>query len=115
MVVPNQHSLVRQKGPFLGADLHPGSQGAEGGSKARSGTGATRSEREHGEDPPFDASEHPAAIEGRRADFPPLSVARVVESVLGTAFKKRVTLIFQSSGSMQVRTLSRKYSSSRMP
>ena len=38
------HSLVRLKGPFLGADLHPGSSGAQGRSKARSGTGATRSE-----------------------------------------------------------------------
>src|SRR5260370_29843706 len=38
------HSLVRLKGPFLGADLHPGSPGAQVGSKARSGTGATRSE-----------------------------------------------------------------------
>ena len=37
-------SLVRLKGPFLGADLHPGSPGAQGRSKARSGTGATRSE-----------------------------------------------------------------------
>src|SRR5260370_42357702 len=32
------------KGPFVGADLHSGSPGAQGGSKARSGTGATRSE-----------------------------------------------------------------------
>src|SRR5271165_3317351 len=38
------HSLVRLKGPFLGADLHPRSPGARVGSKARSGTGATRSE-----------------------------------------------------------------------
>src|SRR5260370_41658985 len=37
------HSLVRLKGPFLGADLHPGSPGAQVGSKVGSGTGATRS------------------------------------------------------------------------
>jgi hypothetical protein len=38
------NSLVRLKGLFLGADLHSGLLGAQGGSKARSGTGATRSE-----------------------------------------------------------------------
>jgi hypothetical protein len=37
------HSLVRQKGPFLGADLRCGQRRAEGGSRARSGTGAARS------------------------------------------------------------------------
>jgi len=36
--------------------------GAQGGSKARSGTAATRSGSEHGEDPPFDPPEHPAII-----------------------------------------------------
>src|SRR5712692_5232045 len=68
--------------PFLGGTertlprSRPASRnaGRQGGSKARSGTGATRSEREHGEDPPFDAPEHPAPIHGK-ADFPlPLPV-----------------------------------------
>src|SRR6478735_2117394 len=82
------HSLVELKGPFVGADLNYPVPGAEGGSKARSGTGATRRETsmartnpltrpstwqqssmgglnlmsEHGEDQPFDAPEHLATI-----------------------------------------------------
>ena len=40
----NNHSLVRLKRPFLGADLRRVMQGAQGESKACSGTGATRSE-----------------------------------------------------------------------
>ena len=44
IIVVIEHSLVRLKGPFLGADLRSLPPGSQGGSKARSGTGATRSE-----------------------------------------------------------------------
>src|ERR1700745_4396141 len=43
MVLDNQF-LGEIERTFLGADLHSGLLGAQGGSKARSGTGATRSE-----------------------------------------------------------------------
>ena len=56
--------------PFLGAPLTIArSRERRGGSRARSRPGVTRSDaqqREHGEDQPLDAPEHPAGLEGGR-------------------------------------------------
>ena len=59
------HSLVRLKGPFLGADLASRTAGRAERVKGAERDRSHAQRSEHGEDPPFDAPEHPAKIAQR--------------------------------------------------
>ena len=59
------HSLVRLKGPFLGADLASRTAGRAERVKGAERDRSHAQRSEHGEDLPFEALEHPATIVSR--------------------------------------------------